>query len=117
MTNIISVLRGLGIDHETIEVGGSSYVVTSDTGETSYGSDLGGGASFAYDADEELEGAEDYNDFCEQVSPVGEDDPNWLDLAVMLACRGRRLTIAGACRPALTDREYRIARIAREVAS
>lgn len=117
MANIISVLRGLGIDCETIGVGGSNYVVTRDTGEMSYGSDLGGGAAFAYDADEELESASDYSDFCEQVSPAGEDDPNWLDLAVTLACRGRRLTIAGACRPALTDREYQIARIAAEVAS
>lgn len=109
-------LSDLRISNETIEINGSTYVVTTGTGERSYGDDLGGSASFAYDADDvaDLEQVADYAAFCDAVSPVGEDDPNWLDLAVALATRGQRLTIAGACSPALTDREYRIARIAAE---
>jgi len=113
-TTTMANLSDLRIDHDTIEINGTSYVVTTGTGECSYGRDLGGGAAFAYDAEdvEDLEQPNDYNDFCEELSPVGEDDPNWLALAVALAVRGERLTIAGACRPALTDREYQIARMA-----
>lgn len=111
-------LGDLRIDHDTIEINGTSYVITTGTGEHNYGRDLGGSAAFAYDADEvaELPQPKDYNDFCEELSPVGENDPNWLEIAVFLAVRGERLTIAGACRPALTDREYQIARMAGRIA-
>ncbi len=107
-------LADLGISNDTIEINGTEYVVTTSTDERSYGSDLGGSAAFAYDASD-VEGAAqpaNYSDFCDDACPVGDDDPNWLDLAVALACRGQRLTIAGACTPALTDREYQIARLA-----
>jgi hypothetical protein len=108
-------LSDLQISNETIEINGCDYVVTTGTGERGYGTELGGSAAFAYDAGvvENAEQPKNYSDFCDDVSAVGEDDPNWLELAVELACRGQRLTIAGACTPALTDREYQIARIAR----
>lgn len=111
-------LADLGISNETIEINGIEYVVTTGTGERSYGSDLGGSAAFAYDADDVADAGQpkNYSEFCEETSPVGEDDPNWLDLAVALACRGQRLTVAGACTPALTDREYQIARLAASMA-
>jgi len=107
-------LKDIRISNETIEINGSSYVVTTGTGEREYGRELGGSAAFAYDAAdvESAEQAASYAEFCDAVSPVGDDDPNWLDLAVALAVRGQRLTIAGACTPALTDREYQIARLA-----
>jgi hypothetical protein len=107
-------LSDLRINNETIEVNGSVYLVTWDTGEIGYGSDLGGGGAFAYDESDidTLQQPASYADFCDAATPIGEDDPNWLELAVALAVQGRRLTIAGSCRPALTDREYTVARIA-----
>lgn len=105
-------LGDLQISTISINVNGCDYIVTTGTGERSYGRDLGGSAAFAYDADDvrDAEQPKSYSEFCDAVSPVGEDDSNWLDLAVALAVRGRRLTIAGSCTPALTDREYQIAR-------
>ena len=100
-------LNDIRVDNQSIEINGGRYIITTGTGE------LGGSAAFAYDAADvaELDQPANYAEFCEAISPVGEDDPNWLELAVALARRGHRLTIAGACTPALTDREYQIARM------
>lgn len=107
-------INQIGVSHQSVEINGTRYVVTTGTGERNYGSELGGSAAFAYDGDEveELDQPANYAEFCDALSPVGEDDPNWLELAVALARLGMRLTVAGACTPALTDREYQIARIA-----
>jgi hypothetical protein len=106
-----NVLDRLGIAHEELTVYGIDYVIASGTGEVHYGSALGR-AAFAYDADDLDVPASDYTDFCERVDPIGPDDPNWDALSVALAVRGHRLTIAGACTPAMSDREYLLVRLA-----
>lgn len=110
---IKQIARAIGIDATAIEVCGSRYLVTTGTGEMAYSL---GHAAFVYDASDSTDAAiADYTAFCDTFEPVGEDDPNWLDLAVALAARGERLTVSGSCTPALSDREYKIARLAAEL--
>ncbi len=115
MATIKTCAKILGIYGAEITVLGSSYLVTRDTGETGYGAH--GECAFAYAADAETDrSVTSYGAFCDAFAPVGPDHLNWLELAAALAVRGYRLTIAGACVPALTDREYQIACIAVEQA-
>ncbi len=115
MSTIKTAAKILGIYGAEITVCGSRYLVTRDTGEIAYGAH--GECAFAYDATAETDRSmTNYGAFCDAFSPVGPDDLNWLELAVALAVRGYRLTVAGSCTPALTEREYQIARIAAEMA-
>lgn len=86
---------------------GRKYVVTTGTGEMSYGRDGGGSAAFAYAASDlrsanlQPEGWE-YSSWCNTVSTV-ED----MGLARKLArTTGLRLTRGGACVPVLDDAAF-----------
>ncbi len=115
MATIKTCAKILGIYGTEITVLGSIYLVTRDTGERGYGAH--GECAFAYAADAETDrSVTDYTAFCDHFEPIGPNDLNWLELAAALAVRGYRLTVAGACTPALTDREYQVARIAVEQA-
>ncbi len=109
-------LSDLEIKHSIITVDGERYVITHDTGEMSFGADLGGGAAFAYRAHDvaELVQPESYADFCDSATALDDQDSDWDAVAVACAVRGWRLTLAGACTPALTDREYTLVRMAAE---
>jgi hypothetical protein len=104
-------LSDINVPNMFLSTNGVAYVVTWDTGEHHYG-ELGGGAAFAYLAEDVLRmpQLESYADFCAISLPVGEDDPNWRELAWALARAGKRLCVAGVCIPALTDSEYQAAR-------
>lgn len=108
-------LDALKIAYETVALNGEDYIVTTGTGEIGFGSKGGGSGAFAYLADEVAEiKADDYADFCERAHPIGSSDDEWDALAVECARRGLRLTEAGACRPALNDREWTLVRMACE---
>lgn len=114
--SIHSVLDSLGVSYDEITVGDEEYLYTLGTGETSYST---GAAAFAYFATDlaDLAGDADfapptYSDFCDAASAVDIDANDWDALAVALAMRGHRLTRPGCCSPALTDREYRLVRLA-----
>lgn len=104
-----------GLSSEVIEHAGSAYIVTTGTGETSYGSD-GGACAFAYDADDvrawltstRADETLDYGDLCDALSATNDRD-----LAIYLAARHEyRLTEEGACVPVLDDAEYDLVRAA-----
>ena len=126
-TDAIRALKDWGITAEAFEIGGSEYVVTTGTGEVSYGRD-GGTACFAYDADavaifvarfsdggEEAGRRPRYSeDFCAWLDPIADAR----DVAIWLAAREEyRLTEGGACTPVLSDADYALVRAAVEVAS
>lgn len=107
--------RVAGLSSEVIEYAGSAYIVTTGTGEISYGSD-GGACAFAYDADDvrtwltstRADETLDYGDMCDALSASNDRD-----LAIYLAARHEyRLTEEGACVPVLSDAEYALVRAA-----
>lgn len=114
-------LTRLGLNASAVTVNGSDFVVTTGTGEVSFGRD-GGECAFAYDAAdvasflEERAGATrlDYSDdFCSCLDPVEDRG-----LAVVLAAtKEMRLTAAGACTPILSTAEYVLVRAAVEAAA
>lgn len=114
--NQLKYLRtDLKISCTVLEVDGTVYYVTAGTGERFYGSD-GGSVAFAYEADdvEELETLpESYQDFCDRILALDDEDPNWTELSVRCAQRGLRLTRPGSCVPALSDREYGLIQLTR----
>lgn len=95
-------LGKIGVSFKRLTVDGQPYLVTTGTGEGSYGSNLGGDAAFAYYADDGTDKPIDsYSDFCDVFTPV-EDKK----VAIEAAKIGLRLTKAGACRPVLSDEEF-----------
>lgn len=108
-------LMDLGV--ETIDIvtdAGNEYECALDTGEVRLGKGSGISA-FAYDADdvrENVKVATDYNHFCEKTCALDPLSNDWLEVAVALARRGFRLLEPGTCNPALSEREYKLVRMA-----
>lgn len=112
--NQLKHLQDLKIACSVVELAGTVYYVTYGTGERGYGSY--GTVAFAYEA-EDVEGLEtlpeSYQDFCDRILALDDENPDWLELAVWCAQKGLRLTRPGSCVPALTDREYEIVQLTR----
>jgi hypothetical protein len=104
-------LSDIGVRAQRFTVDGLDYIVTTGTGEVSFGRS-GGEAGSAYDADEveALTAVSSYQAFCDAV-----DADTDRDLAIALAARREiRLVIPGECNPVLSDAEYALVRAAVE---